>query len=174
MGSYTLFGMLLGGILSGTLSDLYGRKVLFVSCLSLFAACMVVTAWAPTPTWFGASRFVAGLGLGGIIPVAGGAYRRVFADAPEEPELRHHVFRIFRRDSGCGARCKGAVARPWLAPGGLDWCCSGCSGAVDVVAAAGFRWSRLSRARAAQMGARELAAAAEPSSTDGKAESREG
>jgi AAHS family benzoate transporter-like MFS transporter len=70
MGSYTLFGMLLGGILSGTLSDLYGRKVLFVSCLSLFAACMVVTAWAPTPTWFGASRFVAGLGLGGIIPVA--------------------------------------------------------------------------------------------------------
>lgn len=70
MGSYTLFGMLLGGILSGTLSDLYGRKALFVSCLSLFAACMVVTAWAPTPAWFGASRFVAGLGLGGIIPVA--------------------------------------------------------------------------------------------------------
>jgi len=70
MGSYTLFGMLLGGILSGTLSDLYGRKALFVSCLSLFAVCMVVTARAPTPAWFGASRFVAGLGLGGIIPVA--------------------------------------------------------------------------------------------------------
>jgi AAHS family benzoate transporter-like MFS transporter len=70
MGSYTLFGMLVGGILSGTLSDLYGRKPLFLGSLSLFAACMVVTAWAPTPTWFGASRFVAGLGLGGIIPVA--------------------------------------------------------------------------------------------------------
>jgi MFS transporter, AAHS family, benzoate transport protein len=70
MGSYTLFGMLVGGILSGTLSDLYGRKALFISCLSLFAACMVVTAWAPTPAWFGTSRFVAGLGLGGIIPVA--------------------------------------------------------------------------------------------------------
>lgn len=70
MGSYTLFGMLLGGILSGTLSELYGRKALFVGCLALFAACMVVTASAPTPIWFGASRFVAGLGLGGIIPVA--------------------------------------------------------------------------------------------------------
>ncbi len=31
---------------------------------------MVVTAQAPTPAWFGVSRFVAGLGLGGIIPVA--------------------------------------------------------------------------------------------------------
>ena len=70
MGSYTLFGMLVGGIFSGTLSELYGRKPLFVGCLTLFAACMVVTAWAPTPAWFGVSRFIAGLGLGGIIPVA--------------------------------------------------------------------------------------------------------
>src|SRR5258707_8317587 len=70
MGSYTLFGMLVGGIFSGTLSELYGRKPLFTGCLTLFAACMVVTAWAPTPAWFGVSRFIAGLGLGGIIPVA--------------------------------------------------------------------------------------------------------
>jgi MFS transporter, AAHS family, benzoate transport protein len=70
LGSYTLLGMLAGGLLSGTLSDLYGRKPLFLGCLTLFAACMVVTAWAPTPVWFGASRFIAGLGLGGIIPVA--------------------------------------------------------------------------------------------------------
>jgi AAHS family benzoate transporter-like MFS transporter len=70
MGSYTLFGMLVGGILSGTLSDLYGRKPLFIGSLTLFATCMAVTAWAPTPAWFGASRLIAGLGLGGIIPVA--------------------------------------------------------------------------------------------------------
>jgi MFS transporter, AAHS family, benzoate transport protein len=70
LGSYTIFGMLAGGLLSGTLSDLYGRKPMFLFCLTLFAACMVVTAWAPTPLWFGVSRFIAGLGLGGIIPVA--------------------------------------------------------------------------------------------------------
>ncbi|WP_249122837.1 MULTISPECIES: MFS transporter [unclassified Bradyrhizobium] len=70
LGSYTLLGMLAGGLLSGMLSDLYGRKPLFVGCLTLFAACMVVTAWSPTPAWFGISRFIAGLGLGGIIPVA--------------------------------------------------------------------------------------------------------
>ncbi|MBD8688735.1 MULTISPECIES: MFS transporter [unclassified Rhizobium] len=70
MGSYTVVGMMLGGILVGTMSELYGRKPLFIGCLSLFAACMVLTSLAPTPFWFAVSRFVAGLGLGGIIPVA--------------------------------------------------------------------------------------------------------
>jgi AAHS family benzoate transporter-like MFS transporter len=69
-GSYTLMGMLVGGLSIGTLSDLYGRRSTFIGCLTLFSACMVVAAWAPTPTWFIASRLVAGLGLGGIIPVA--------------------------------------------------------------------------------------------------------
>src|SRR4051794_35109285 len=42
MGSYTIFGMLVGGILIGTLSDVYGRKPLFLACLTLFALCMIV------------------------------------------------------------------------------------------------------------------------------------
>jgi MFS transporter, AAHS family, benzoate transport protein len=62
--------MLIGGLLSGTLSDLFGRKPMFLVCLTLFAVCTAVTALSPTPTWFGVSRFVAGLGLGGIIPAA--------------------------------------------------------------------------------------------------------
>src|SRR6516162_9632292 len=70
LGSYTLFGMLVGGILSGTLSDLYGRKPLFIGCFTLFTVCTIITAFTPTPFWFGVSRFIAGLGLGGIIPVA--------------------------------------------------------------------------------------------------------
>lgn len=70
LGSYTLLGMLVGGILSGTLSDLHGRKPLFIGCFTLFTFCTIITAFTPTPAWFGASRFVAGLGLGGIIPVA--------------------------------------------------------------------------------------------------------
>ena len=70
LGSYTLFGMLVGGILSGTLSDLYGCKPLFIGCFTLFTVCTIITAFTPTPLWFGVSRFIAGLGLGGIIPVA--------------------------------------------------------------------------------------------------------
>jgi len=70
MGSYTVFGMLIGGILAGMLSETYGRKPLFILCLVLFASCMILSALAPTPAVFGFSRFVAGLGLGGIIPCA--------------------------------------------------------------------------------------------------------
>ncbi|MCV9940657.1 MFS transporter [Boseaceae bacterium BT-24-1] len=70
LGSYTLIGMLIGGLAAGTISELYGRKPMFVACLGLFSACMVIGWWAPTATWFGISRFIAGLGLGGIIPIA--------------------------------------------------------------------------------------------------------
>ncbi len=62
--------MLIGGLLVGTLSDLYGRKPLFVACLSLFTICMAATAMAPTPFVFGLFRLIAGLSLGGIIPIA--------------------------------------------------------------------------------------------------------
>ena len=35
-GSYTLMGMLVGGLLIGTLSDLYGRRPTFIGCLHEF------------------------------------------------------------------------------------------------------------------------------------------
>jgi MFS transporter, AAHS family, benzoate transport protein len=66
LGSWTLFGMVVGGILS----DLYGREPLFIGCFTLFTVCAIITAFTPTPAWFGFSRLVGGLGLGGIIPVA--------------------------------------------------------------------------------------------------------
>lgn len=70
LGSYTIFGMLLGGLVIGTLSDAGGRKPMFLACLTLFTLSMGAAALAQTPTWFAVSRFVGGLGLGGIIPIA--------------------------------------------------------------------------------------------------------
>jgi MFS transporter, AAHS family, benzoate transport protein len=70
LGSYGVLGMLAGGLLIGTLSDLWGRKAMFLFCLTLFSLAMGGAAWAPTPAWFGIFRFVSGLGLGGIIPIA--------------------------------------------------------------------------------------------------------
>jgi AAHS family benzoate transporter-like MFS transporter len=87
LGSYTLLGMLVGGLAVGTLSDLYGRKPMFLCCLLLFAACMAVTAISPTPTWFAVSRFIAGLGLGGIIPVA--AALTIEYSAPRSKSLNY-------------------------------------------------------------------------------------
>jgi AAHS family benzoate transporter-like MFS transporter len=70
LGAYTIVGMLVGGLVIGTMSDVYGRKPMFVGCLALFTLSMVSVAMAPTPLWFGVSRVLGGLGLGGIIPVA--------------------------------------------------------------------------------------------------------
>lgn len=70
LGSYGLLGMLLGGLMIGTLSDLYGRKAMFLLCLALFSLAMGGAAWAPAPLWFALFRVVGGLGLGGIIPIA--------------------------------------------------------------------------------------------------------
>lgn len=70
LGSYTLLGMLVGGLVIGTLSELFGRKPMFLLCLCLFSLTMGGAAWAPTPEIFGAFRFIGGLGLGGIIPTA--------------------------------------------------------------------------------------------------------
>jgi AAHS family benzoate transporter-like MFS transporter len=70
LGSYALVGMFFGALAIGTLSDLYGRKWMFLFCIVLFSLTMSGAAWAPTPGLFGAFRFIGGLGLGGIIPIA--------------------------------------------------------------------------------------------------------
>lgn len=70
LGSYTIVGMLIGGLVIGTMSDVRGRKPMFVACLTLFTLSMASVAWSPIPTWFAVSRFLGGLGLGGIIPIA--------------------------------------------------------------------------------------------------------
>ncbi|BAL24164.1 aromatic acid/H+ symport family MFS transporter [Azoarcus sp. KH32C] len=70
LGSYTLLGMLIGGLTISTLSELRGRKPMFIVCLCLFSLTMGGAAWAPTPEIFGLFRFIGGLGLGGIIPIA--------------------------------------------------------------------------------------------------------
>ena len=70
IGSYALFGMFLGAIASGTLTDLIGRRRLFIASLTWFSLMMLLVAVAPDPTSLGLFRFLAGLGFGGIPPTA--------------------------------------------------------------------------------------------------------
>ncbi|MDH0428041.1 MFS transporter [Stutzerimonas stutzeri] len=70
LSSYALLGMFFGAFLIGTLSELVGRRKMLLMCVTLFSLTMGGAAWAPTPEWFGAFRFIGGLGLGGVIPVA--------------------------------------------------------------------------------------------------------
>ncbi|MBN6185451.1 aromatic acid/H+ symport family MFS transporter [Aneurinibacillus sp. BA2021] len=68
--SYALFGMLIGAILVGTITDLIGRKWTLIACLVLFSITMALSAMATTPEMFGFVRFIGGIGLGGVIPTA--------------------------------------------------------------------------------------------------------
>ena len=70
IGSYALMGMFFGAILAGTLTDRFGRRKLFIGCLVWYSAAMIAVAVAPTPALLGVFRFVAGLGFGGVAPVA--------------------------------------------------------------------------------------------------------
>ena len=62
-------GMLLGAAVSGRLADRYGRRTIFQATLVLFSLGSLLSALAPTFELLLAARVVAGLGLGGELPV---------------------------------------------------------------------------------------------------------
>lgn len=70
IGSYALMGMFVGAVSAGALTDRFGRRRMFLSCLSLYSLAMIFVALSPSPTILGITRFIAGLGFGGIAPVA--------------------------------------------------------------------------------------------------------
>ncbi|WP_433825723.1 MFS transporter [Actinoplanes sp. CA-015351] len=70
LGSYATFGMLLGALASGPLTDRIGRKKMIIASTVIFSLASGACAAAPTLGVFGLGRFVAGLGLGGLLPIA--------------------------------------------------------------------------------------------------------
>src|SRR5690606_33215319 len=70
IGAYALVGMLFGAMVTGTVTDLLGRRRIMLGCVTWFTAAMALAAIAPSPEFFGVARFLAGLGLGGVVPTA--------------------------------------------------------------------------------------------------------
>lgn len=68
LGSYALFGMMFGALMFGSLSDRIGRKRVIALCVILFSGFTVLNGFARNPTEFGVCRFIAGLGIGGVMP----------------------------------------------------------------------------------------------------------
>jgi putative MFS transporter len=64
-----LAGLAIGAVVWGTIADRLGRKKAFSLTLLVFAISSVLAAFSPTWPVFLVLRFVAGLGLGGCIPV---------------------------------------------------------------------------------------------------------
>lgn len=70
IGSYATFGMLVGALGVGALTDILGRRRIIIASIIWFSAATAATAMAPTPEIFGLFRLIAGIGLGGVMPTA--------------------------------------------------------------------------------------------------------
>lgn len=68
LASAALFGMMFGAMIFGTLSDKLGRKKTILICVSLFSGFTFLGAFASNPVEFAILRFIAGLGIGGVMP----------------------------------------------------------------------------------------------------------
>ncbi|MFB9924232.1 MFS transporter [Amycolatopsis halotolerans] len=65
-----LLGVAVGAFAIGPLSDLFGRRGMMLLTVVSFSVCTLLCAFANGPWLFGVLRFLAGLGLGGVLPTA--------------------------------------------------------------------------------------------------------
>lgn len=70
IGSLNTFGMLLGALGSGLITDRVGRRKIIAAGVLIFTVAAAVCGAAPNVEIFGAARFFAGIGLGGLLPTA--------------------------------------------------------------------------------------------------------
>ncbi|MGK5448414.1 MFS transporter [Streptomyces radiopugnans] len=69
IGSWTTFGMLIGALVTGNMTDWLGRRAMLITSIVLFSAGSAVCAIADGVALFGTGRFLSGLGLGGLMPI---------------------------------------------------------------------------------------------------------
>jgi MFS transporter, AAHS family, benzoate transport protein len=65
-----LLGVMVGALVVGTVSDYIGRRQTMLWTVIAFSLLTLACAFATNPWFFGLLRFLAGLGLGGVLPTA--------------------------------------------------------------------------------------------------------
>ncbi|MDB5731693.1 MAG: major facilitator superfamily, partial [Variovorax sp.] len=71
LGSYALFGVLVGALLAGSVGDILGRRKVMLFAYAWFSIGMALTAIATTIAAFGWLRFATGLGVGALVATTG-------------------------------------------------------------------------------------------------------
>ncbi len=64
-----LFGVMLGAIFLGTLADRFGRPMMICVGVALFSLFTAAAGLTNDPVTFSVTRFIAGLGIGGVLPI---------------------------------------------------------------------------------------------------------
>ncbi|GAA4880054.1 MFS transporter [Actinomycetospora straminea] len=65
-----LLGVMAGALAVGPIADVIGRRATMIWTVAGFSVLTLACAFAPNPEVLGVLRFLAGLGLGGVLPVA--------------------------------------------------------------------------------------------------------
>lgn len=65
-----LLGVMVGALAVGPIADVIGRRATMIATVAGFSVLTLACAFAPNPEILGVLRFLAGLGLGGVLPVA--------------------------------------------------------------------------------------------------------
>jgi len=68
MAGSALFGMMFGAIFLGALADKIGRRWTISICVALFSVFTAAAGFTSDPVTFSVMRFIAGLGIGGVMP----------------------------------------------------------------------------------------------------------
>ena len=69
MAGSALLGTMLGAIFLGTLADRIGRPKMIAICVALFSLFTAAAGLTSDPISFSIARFIAGLGIGGVLPI---------------------------------------------------------------------------------------------------------
>ena len=122
-----LVGVMIGAMLVGAISDVIGRRQTVVWTVVVFSILTLACAFAPNPFVFGLLRFLAGLGLGGVLPTAIAMINEFAAHRSGRSGDDHDDDRLPRRGGGhgvaghpahpaggAGSRCSSSVrCRRW-------------------------------------------------------------
>jgi AAHS family benzoate transporter-like MFS transporter len=111
IGSLALAGMLIGALTVGALTDLVGRRTVLLGCLVWFSLAMGLCAIAPSAGLFAAARFLAGLGLGGVMPTT------VALTVEYAPADRHHRYNAVMFSGYSVGGVLAALLAIWFLPG---------------------------------------------------------
>ncbi|GAA4937214.1 putative MFS family arabinose efflux permease [Actinomycetospora succinea] len=65
-----LLGVMVGALAVGPIADIIGRRATMIATVAGFSVLTLACAFAPNPEVLGVLRFLAGIGLGGVLPVA--------------------------------------------------------------------------------------------------------
>ena len=65
-----LLGVMVGALSVGPIADVIGRRATMIATVAGFSVLTLACAFAPNPEVLGVLRFLAGIGLGGVLPVA--------------------------------------------------------------------------------------------------------